>query len=714
LLGHHPFKRSTEGVDIASVTASISPRVGLRTGIRSRLTATGLALVGIALGGAVARVLLVSGRTTPHYYPDEYLYPEVARSLSSGHGTAVLGQPSGISALLEPLLTSPIWGSFDAATAIALTQALHSLWIGLAAIPVFALCRTLKLGDRAALFCSAATVLGPGAFYTGFLTSDALGYFLGLSAIALGVRMMAVPTRGIESLFLVASGLATFARLQYVIVLPAVFLASLVVERGRLREVARGFPLVTGVLVLGAAAATLAGSGALGRYRAITTFGVSGEAGGWFASGLLLLAIGAGVATVPGAVAWTTEALFKHKAREQTAFAAVTLLLVGGLLVVASVYAVETGSNRFLERYLVLVAPLLAVAFTCWLHTGRPGRIAAVSTALVLVVAAALVPLSSYTGGQGVADSPTLFGYLFLERHLGVGDASLVAAVGISLAALLALAVAVLPGVSGLTAGGLALILASVLAVTAHSTEHDVDKAARSVTFAREPSWVDAERTGPALLILGDRGNPLDAMATAVMNRSIESAAPFRTAFPARIDGFGASVGITADGVLTRKGRPVVQPVVFSTEGSAAGFTGTSRVVYDQRFALAIPRREARLSMLADGVRSDGKLTATGSLAVYPQTDGACTSLSLHLTLPKGIPPTVLELIEADGQKRRVTVASVTPADVTLTSPRGHGRVVRYRTVTLGGRAVRSSDMTVANVRYVSRRATCAPEKPAL
>ncbi|MFN0155855.1 MAG: hypothetical protein ACKVUT_15900 [Gaiella sp.] len=692
------------------MTATASSHAPTRTGVASRITSTWVALLSIVVGGAVARLVLVSGRTTPHYYPDEYLYPEVARSLWEGHGTTVLGQPSGISALLEPLLTAPIWGAFESARAVELTQGLHAVWIGLAAIPVFALCRTLKLSDRAALYCSAATVLGPGAFYTGFLTSDALGYFLGLATMALGVRLVALPTRSTEVLFLLASGLTSFARLQYVILVPAVFLAGLVVERGRVRVLVRRFPFLTGMLALGGVAMAIGGSGALGRYQAIATFGVSREAGTWFASGLLLLAIGAGVAIVPGAVAWAIDALHKHKAREQTAFAALLVLVAGGLLTVASIYAVETSSDRFLERYLVIVAPLLSVAFACWLSAARPCRRVAIISAVTLVAAAALVPLSSYTGGQGVADSPTLFGYLFFERHLGVGDASLLTAAAVSLAALLALAAAVLPRVSGLTVGGLALTLMTVLAIAAHATERDVDETARAVTFAGAPDWIDAEGGGPALLIMGDGGNPLDAMATAVMNRSIEAAAPLGDSATKLVDGFGVPVTISPTGVLIRNGRPLVHPVVFSIEGGAAGFSGAEKVVYDQRFVLAIPLHEARLSMYAFGVKGNGRLAATGSFGVYPQADGACTSLSLHLTLPPGVPPSVVELIEAGTPRRRIRISPAAPADLRITSPIGRSRIVRYRTVTLGDRSVRSSDRSVADVRYTSRRAICAPK----
>ena len=51
------------------------------------------------------------------------------------------GTPAHFPALLEPLLTTPIWLLNDAETAYRLTQALHVVAMSVAAIPIYWLAR---------------------------------------------------------------------------------------------------------------------------------------------------------------------------------------------------------------------------------------------------------------------------------------------------------------------------------------------------------------------------------------------------------------------------------------------------------------------------------------------------------------------------------------------------------------------------------------------
>ena len=66
--------------------------------------------VNSTLGAALAvRLLLVWQLATPNYFPDEYLYAALARSLAGFHGASVRGHAAHFPALLQPLLTAPAW-----------------------------------------------------------------------------------------------------------------------------------------------------------------------------------------------------------------------------------------------------------------------------------------------------------------------------------------------------------------------------------------------------------------------------------------------------------------------------------------------------------------------------------------------------------------------------------------------------------------------------
>src|SRR4051794_26376804 len=91
-----------------------------------------VAVVGISF---VLRTLAAFGHVSPRYFPDEYIYSSLARSLAEGKGLEIRGGAAHFPALLEPLLSAPFWLSGDAATAYRLTLVWHALAMSLAAGP---------------------------------------------------------------------------------------------------------------------------------------------------------------------------------------------------------------------------------------------------------------------------------------------------------------------------------------------------------------------------------------------------------------------------------------------------------------------------------------------------------------------------------------------------------------------------------------------------
>src|SRR4051794_2602687 len=146
-----------------------------------------VAVVGISF---VLRTLAAFGHVSPRYFPDEYIYSSLARSLAEGKGLQIRGGSAHFPALLEPILSAAFWLSGDAATAYRLTLVWHALAMSLAAVPVFLLCRRLQLSERVAVAGAAFTVALPSLTWASFLTADAIAYPLALSAVCVIVAAL--------------------------------------------------------------------------------------------------------------------------------------------------------------------------------------------------------------------------------------------------------------------------------------------------------------------------------------------------------------------------------------------------------------------------------------------------------------------------------------------------------------------------------------------
>ena len=138
----------------------------------------------------------------------------------------------------------------------------------------------------------------------------------------------------------------------------------------------------------------------------------------------MLLAYAAGFALVPGAIVGIVFALWKPSSREECGFAALAVGLLLCLFAETAIYATN-GSDRFQERYLMVLLPLVFPAFVLWLLRGRPAKQAVVLGAVGLLALSARVPLSGYTVSDFKQDSPFLMGVFRLEKAVGIGDGSL-------------------------------------------------------------------------------------------------------------------------------------------------------------------------------------------------------------------------------------------------------------------------------------------------
>src|SRR5690349_5485853 len=84
------------------------PKTRPHSRFRDLLALDAVVVTSIVLLGAAPRVFVAFLSPTATYFPDEYIYSRLARSISHGSLT-IRGVPAHFPALLEPLLAAPLW-----------------------------------------------------------------------------------------------------------------------------------------------------------------------------------------------------------------------------------------------------------------------------------------------------------------------------------------------------------------------------------------------------------------------------------------------------------------------------------------------------------------------------------------------------------------------------------------------------------------------------
>lgn len=595
--------------------------LALTRGLTARV---GLTL--LVVGSLAVRVVASAAHPVPRYFPDEYLYTAIARALGSGHLPTVRGSAAHFPALLEPLLAAPLQAFFSPELAYRLTQVENALLMSLAAVPVYLLARRLSLSAGYALTCAAFALLIPDLVYASYTLADPVAYPFALGAIAAAVAVLDRPTRRGQLLFLALAFLATFARVQYV-VLPAAFVvAAFAVDRHRAFRTQR-LPLAL-ICAPVLTALALGPSHALGYYSRVEHLHVGGALVHWAARDLLLLALASGVVLVPGALA----ALVRPRGRSETAFAAFAAVFAAGLLLEAALYA-SNGSDRFQERYLFSLLPLVPLAFGLYLKNGRPLRLPVALLSVVLLALSARVPLSGYAEALGKTDSPFLFAVFRLERYVGTANGSLIVAVVVAFGALGAVAVS--RGVGTRLAVGGALAFAALASLGAVVNDASNARQIRHDYLPANPSWVDASGLSNVTLVQTVGSPPARAIEQLYWNRSVTHEALLGDALPT--DVYAAPrIHVASDGTLTG----VAGNVLVQGYAATARFQNATLMTRAGSFSLWSSATAPKLSLLEQGRYSDGWLARSGRLSVWPDATGRSRgTVHFTLSLPPGAQP---------------------------------------------------------------------------
>jgi hypothetical protein len=592
----------------------------------------------------VVRFASALAHPTPLYFPDEYIYGTIARSLAEHGRPLIRGGSAHFPAMLEPLAAAPFWLFHDPLLAYRLTQAENALAMSLAAVPVYLLTKRLGLGKGLALGAAVLAVASPDLFFVSFVLADPLAYPLALTALYVAVCALARPTRANQLAFVALAAVTTLTRIQYAL-LPLVFVAGAVaVERGRVRAALSRFRFTWAIFC-----APLVGLVALGPHRVLGYYnGIvdlhvrPGSIGHWIATDSMLLVYCAGWVLVPGALMAFAFALRRPRSREEGAFAGVTLGLLLILFAETSMYA-SNGSARFQERYFMSLLPLVLPWFGLYLSRGRPAKLATALIAVVLLAISARVPLAQYSAADNKQDSPFLLGVFRLEHAVGVANGSLVVALVAAALSVLAAAIAWRARLA-LVAIALSVLLAAAASAGSLSFDRNVSRSVRSAYLPADARWVDHSGLKNVVLVHTPGTPHARTHEQLFWNRSLADVVFFEQA--SGIDAFGSKRVTTDDrGRLLVRGKTVHAPILFSNFAVRARFRDATRVARAVDYDLWRPRGTPRLAEFVGGLYADHWLAQGGHVTLWPdhgtRVEG---TLRLELSLPAEAQRTVLQL----------------------------------------------------------------------
>ncbi len=609
-------------------------------------------LGGIVLASFTGRLIASIGRIAPYYLPDEYIYPSLARSLAEHGKPLIRGAGVHFPALLESIVTAPIWlVTSDPQTAWRLTQGVHSLFVSLAAIPAYLLARRVGLPRWMGIAVGALAVAVPDAVYAGSMLADPLAYPLVLAALYAGVCAIDAPTRRAQGGFVLLSVLAVLARVQYVVVPVAVIAGALVADHFRVLTTLRRLRLSLTLLVVPPALLF----GILGQERVLGPYSHARHAFrplailDWLGRDAMLLVYASGWVLIPGALVGLGYALLRPRTRAQLGFAASTALLAVALLLESAQIA-DTDSQRFQERYLFALVPLLAIAFGLYAERGLPRRTPVALLSAGLLLLAARVPLSGYAAAHNRDDSPTLWAVLQLESMITTGNGAL----AVALVAALLSGLAALVGAQKLRGGvvvAFAVAIAATCALSAGATSLD-GRTSRSLrrSLPADVRWIDHAKLG-AVDLLAPPGSRKELLWEQLFwNHSVRRLLVLGFA---PIDQFATGqIRVAPDGRMLVDGEPVRHPLAIQTYASTIELRNAVRIRHELVFDLYRPAGTPRLRLLAAGRFADGWLAPDGAITLWSERGGM---LRLKLSLPIGAQPTRLRLT-APGFMRRVVV----------------------------------------------------------
>jgi hypothetical protein len=542
-----------------------------RAAVLDRALAWKLALGGVVAVSVVARTWSGWQHVTPFYFPDESTYASLSRSLAAGHLPSVRGHVAHFPSLLEPLLTAPAWWFGSLETGYRITQTIGAVAISTTALLVWWGARRLGAQRGPALAAAALAVAIPDAGYGGWVLSEPFAYPLFVGTVVAGAASLARPSRSAQLLFVTFALAAAFARLQLIVLVPAYFVAALLLRRLRAQR-ATAIALVAGAALVAVAVAGFYGTSRIGAFSPAE----AGRTG-------LVLALAGGWIVVPAGLLGLAGAWLQPSNPEQRAFAAFAVAAGGGVLLEAVLYG---DTSLVHERYAFYVLPLLFLGFAMHASRGWPWLRVHALLALTMLLVASSVTLA----GWSTAHSLLLLALVRLQQLTGsAGAAGLAVALVAGLLSLGSILLAWRRSTAAVATCGIVFCVAASALVTSLDARNS--RAMKSVYLPAGANWI----SGPATIVLGSAARP-DVFQQLFWNRNARTLALLP--------------GVPVPDTFTAQGTGV------DREGRLVGLTG--RVVLDESGSAFVPRERLRMA----GSWLEGRTPALGAYVEGRYGDG--------------------------------------------------------------------------------------------
>lgn len=625
--------------------------------IRTPAVAWSLAATGLVLLAMLVRILVAHRMRAPWIMSDELIYSDLAESFAERHQMLFRGHARNFQSIY-PILISPAWLSDPVPSAYAIVKALNAVLMSLAAIPYYLWAR--RLVPRAhALAALVLFLLLPAFVYTNEVMTENAAFPAILLALFVSARALERPTPVRQLLALAAIGLACAARLQALVLVPAlptaIVLKALLDARAAAAErpaifilqSLRRYAWALGAILVGAVAylAVKIAQGAsatalLGAYQGTESGYTSEGVARWFVFHVAELPYSVGLVPVCAFIVLFGLALRLRAATTESerAFLAVALGATLWMTLQVSAFASQF-SQRIEERNLIYLGPLFLLALLLWIAKGLP-RPPVLTGAAALVPAVLLVslPLENLLNVSIKSDT---FAFVPLLRmvavfHGGTYDMRILLALGAAAATLAFLCLPSRWAVYVLPAGvGVFLALTSYSVFGTARVQAD---AARAAPGVGDVNWID-DRVGTDAKVVfvndqGLDGDPHSLWQTEFWNRSVHPV--LNLAVPQDVLGRTATLDPGTGRIAA------VEPDVASDAGTASYAVGPATLdlagkvlVRSGRLVLYRVDQPLRVARVSSGIDADGWTADTASLTQFATPGNRPGILVIRLQRPR-------------------------------------------------------------------------------
>ncbi|MDP9303242.1 MAG: hypothetical protein M3O92_01895 [Actinomycetota bacterium] len=668
-------------MDAPPAARDLPPRDGVFT---ASLTAAArrieLPLIALWLALAGGLAVLTSQVVDWYVMTDELLYERLAISIANLGSPLpqIHGELIGNVNQLYPLLLAPLFHDRLVPPALLDAHVLNAFVMSSACLPTFLLARAVTESRRLPYLVAALSVCIPWIPLSSMLMTEVVAYPAFVWAVLAIYRAALSPRLRNDVVMVVALGVATLARTQFLVLFLVVPIAFYVHELAfteapsrlsRVRVAGRKLvgshrPLAAAYAALVVAAVVLLAVGRLS--SALGTYSVTAE-GNVLPSGmgrsllehLAPLGLGLGILPFVLGLAWLFANFVQPRAREQHAFAAIAVVAFAALLVEVTSYDLRFGQGRLHDRYLFYVVPLVLISFAAALRAERRPHWSLFSSAALLALAFSFVPVVRYDKFN--VDSPVaVLNGALLDAGGSVDGARVLLGLATIVALLLFLFGSAFLRRAQLTIVVLVFVVVAVSTETALAFNRllTVDgTSGRPITLEQGGvfDWID-RKVGPGAKVTMVPypflyGNYWENVAywwnVEFWNASVQRAATYEQAFTGTPETF-PKTKLTFDRTT---GRANVSPSVYAVQGIAetrfrlAG----AELGQDRGVALIAVDRPWRAAWLAFDLYRDGWTVpkVVGKIRVFAapgQTQSTMRFLTVSVRGPNDVPPRTFRL----------------------------------------------------------------------